>query len=138
MPKLKSVMAGLAISTALAGGVVAAGATTTAASASTAQISTGTAVLTGGHGCGPRRCWGWGGWWRRHHRNERMDIHVFNRNHNFNRRHQNDRDFDNERFKDTEIEPTLIEREDKPEYEEPAVEETEEPEEHEDNGWWDN
>ncbi|SDI76411.1 hypothetical protein SAMN05421869_10746 [Nonomuraea jiangxiensis] len=108
MPKLKSVIAGLAISTAMAGGVVGLGAATTATSASAAQISTGTSVLTGG-GCHRRRCgWGGGGWGghRRHH--NRIHIHIFNHNLNnninenrrherrfdrFDRRHRDDFDF---------------------------------------------
>ncbi|MFG1704053.1 hypothetical protein ACFLIM_12740 [Nonomuraea sp. M3C6] len=84
MPELKSVIAGLAISTALTGGVVGLGAATTAASAA-AQVSTGTSVLTG-HGCGWRRCGGGG----RHH--NRVRVNVFNnnvnRNDNINRRHE--------------------------------------------------
>ncbi|MEQ4716899.1 hypothetical protein ABN273_10965 [Nonomuraea sp. B19D2] len=89
-------MAGLAIGTAMSGGVIAAGATTTAANAGTAQVSTGAPVLIGGHGCGWRRCGGWGGWWRKHHRKDRIDIQIFNRNHNFNfkRDHKNDRDWE--------------------------------------------
>ncbi|MFG1948053.1 hypothetical protein [Nonomuraea sp. NPDC048826] len=71
MPKLKSVIAGLALSTAVTGGVVVAGATMTTASANAAtQISAGTSVLTGGH-CG-RRC-------------KRKQVRIIVENFNFNR-----------------------------------------------------
>ncbi|WP_433434169.1 hypothetical protein [Nonomuraea sp. CA-141351] len=92
MPKLKTVMAGLAIGTAMSGGVLALSATTTSASAGTAEVTTGTSVLTGG-GCGWRRCggWGWGGrgWGRR---NNRTDVFVNNNNINFNRDHNTHRE----------------------------------------------
>ncbi|MFG1700724.1 hypothetical protein [Nonomuraea sp. NPDC049309] len=95
MPKLKSVIAGLALSTALTGGVVSLGAATTTASAdaATTQITAGKSVLAG-HGCGwrPRRCgwgWGWKRWkkWnhRRHHGIGRIRIVIINKNHNDNR-----------------------------------------------------
>ncbi|QFY12642.1 hypothetical protein GBF35_44135 [Nonomuraea phyllanthi] len=97
MPKLKSVMAGLAISTALGGGVVATGAMTSAANAGTAQVTTGTSVLAGGH-CGWRRCgWGWGG--RRHHRRENVRVFVHNNNVNLNRDRDNRREFRQDIFK---------------------------------------
>ncbi|MEV4806559.1 hypothetical protein AB0K18_41750 [Nonomuraea sp. NPDC049421] len=93
MPKLKSVIAGLAMSTALTGGVVSVGAATTSASANAAtQISTGTSVLAG-HGCGwrPRRCgWGWKPWKRwghRHHGVGRVRVVIVNRNYNRNDNH---------------------------------------------------
>ncbi|GAA3233144.1 hypothetical protein [Nonomuraea helvata] len=97
MPKLRSIMASLAIGTAMSGGVIAASATTTAANAGT-QVSAGAPVLIGGHGCGWRSCWGWGGWWRKHHRNDRIDIQIFNRNHNFNLKRDNKRtrEFEND------------------------------------------
>ncbi|KAB8191300.1 hypothetical protein FH608_032485 [Nonomuraea phyllanthi] len=89
MPKLRSVMAGLAISTALTGGVVAAGAATTAANAGTAtKIGAGTTVLTGVTGCHRgRRCGG--GWGRRNRLPKiRIFIHNINRNVNLNDRHE--------------------------------------------------
>ncbi|MGW0804386.1 hypothetical protein [Nonomuraea sp. NPDC002799] len=102
MPKLKSVIAGLAISTAMAGGMVSMGA---AASAAT-PVSTGNFVFTnddwgwgnnnnhhhrrhhrcgrGHHGGG-----GWGGWgggWGRHRRGGgTICVVVHNDNHNDNR-----------------------------------------------------
>ncbi|MEO3805747.1 hypothetical protein [Nonomuraea sp. B1E8] len=81
MPKLKSAIAGLAISTALTGGVVAVGAATTSFAAGAAtQVSTGTSVVAGG-------CNGW--WrcgWRRHHRQKtHVRVKVHNRNRNINR-----------------------------------------------------
>ncbi|GAA2210016.1 hypothetical protein GCM10009850_054750 [Nonomuraea monospora] len=90
MPKLKSVIAGLAISTALTGGVVSVGAATTLASADAAtQVSTGTSVLAGNHcGWGWRRCgWGWGNRGHRHHR-MRVKIKVYNKNYNRNPHHE--------------------------------------------------
>ncbi|WP_433350520.1 hypothetical protein ACQP25_40770 [Microtetraspora malaysiensis] len=72
MPKFKSVIAGLAISTAMTGGAVALGATTTATTANAAVVQAG---------------WGGGGGgWGRGHRNRN-----WNRNHNRNREHQNAR-----------------------------------------------
>ncbi|MEQ4716898.1 hypothetical protein [Nonomuraea sp. B19D2] len=106
MPKtFKNVMAGLAISTALTGGVVAVGATTTAASASTAtQISAGTSVLTKVARCHRwRRCgWGWGRGWRRHHRPQTIRILIHNNNQNFNanRDHRDERDYRFREFRD--------------------------------------
>ncbi|MFF4619658.1 hypothetical protein [Nonomuraea jabiensis] len=88
MPKLKSVMAGLALSTAFSGGVVGVGAAMSAAEAAT-QVGTATSVLAGGCGnWGGRRCgWGWGGgrWanWR-HHRMPRIKIIIINTNRNRN------------------------------------------------------
>ncbi|MCC5579868.1 hypothetical protein IMZ11_30020 [Microtetraspora sp. AC03309] len=83
MPKLKSVIAGLAISTAMTGGAVALGAatTTTAANAGVIQVGCG-----GGCGGGWGGCGGWGRGGRNHNRN-------FNRNHNrqHQRNHQNQR-----------------------------------------------
>ncbi|MEV0969138.1 hypothetical protein [Microtetraspora glauca] len=70
MSMLKSAIAGLVISTAMTGGAVALGATTTATTASAAVVQTG--------GCG---CGNWGGAGRNHNRN-------WNRNHNRNRQHQ--------------------------------------------------
>ncbi|MEO3872701.1 hypothetical protein ABGB18_28135 [Nonomuraea sp. B12E4] len=81
MPELKSVIAGLAISTAMTGGVVGLGAATTAAGAAT-QVSAGTSILTDdgwdsgddfvgddfghrrnrGFGFGDQGGFGWGGW----------------------------------------------------------------------------
>ncbi|MGI5492406.1 hypothetical protein [Microtetraspora malaysiensis] len=72
MPKFKTVIAGLAISTAMTGGAVALGATTTATTANAAVVQAG---------------WGGGGGgWGRGHRNRN-----WNRNHNRNREHQNAR-----------------------------------------------
>jgi hypothetical protein len=77
MPKLKSAIAGLAVGTALTGGLVAAGAaTTTAAAAATVQVSSGTPVLTG-HGCRG---------WKKRCGVGRVRIVIVNRNHNRNRR----------------------------------------------------
>ncbi|NUP83163.1 MAG: hypothetical protein HOV96_37095 [Nonomuraea sp.] len=111
MPKLKSVIAGLAVSTALTGGVVSLGATTTA-NASTGNNLTGQTTLSWGDGDGHgwhrrhHRCnrnrhgwggggggWGWGGWggwggggwgWRRHHRGGGVCVKIFNENTNDN------------------------------------------------------
>ncbi|MFG1700723.1 hypothetical protein [Nonomuraea sp. NPDC049309] len=101
MPKLKSVIAGLALSTAVTGGVVGVGAATSAAGATT-QVSNGASVLMDdgwGWGWGHRRhhrhhhharCgknhhggWGWGGWgWG--HRRHRGEICIVVRNDNVN------------------------------------------------------
>jgi hypothetical protein len=93
MPKLKSVIAGLAISTALTGGVVSAGAATTAASADAkTQVTAGKSVLTG-WGCRAwRRCgWGWGN--RRHHHSRlRLKVKVYNNNYNRNHHSKSDKD----------------------------------------------
>lgn len=78
MPKFKSVLAGLALSTAAAGSIIGLGGLT-AAEANTASVSTGTSVLSW---CG-HRCGGWGGWHRRG-RGVRVHIHLHNRNHNNN------------------------------------------------------
>ncbi|GAA3110472.1 MULTISPECIES: hypothetical protein [Nonomuraea] len=103
MPKLKSVIAGLAISTAVTGGMVGVGAATSAANATT-QVSNGTSVLMDdgwGWGWGHRRhhnrhhnnrCgrhhggWGggWGGWGWGHRRHHRGEVCVVIRNHNTN------------------------------------------------------
>ncbi|MFG1620108.1 hypothetical protein [Nonomuraea wenchangensis] len=93
MPKLRSVIAGLAIGTAMTGGAVAASAATSAASAAT-QVSTGTTVATG-WGCGHRSRCGWGGWggWRRGH-HQRTRVNVDNNNFNFNRTFNNRREID--------------------------------------------
>lgn len=89
MPKLKSVLAGLALSTAM-GGAVVVGATATTASASAAtQVSTGTSVVTGVTGCYRARRCGWG--WRRHHRHERRHIKLVIENFNHNRNPQEHR-----------------------------------------------
>ncbi|GAA4927043.1 hypothetical protein HD597_011689 [Nonomuraea thailandensis] len=97
MPKLKSVIAGLAISTALTGGVVGVGAATTTASADAAtQVSTAGSVLAGNHcGWGWRRCgggWGWGWnrgkrWGHRHHGHGRIRVVIVNKNYNNNGHH---------------------------------------------------
>jgi hypothetical protein len=86
MPKLKSVIAGLALSTAMAGGTLVAGAatTTTGAAATTTKVGAGTSVLAG-HGCFRARRCGWGGWGRRHHRHERKHLRIIIENFNHNR-----------------------------------------------------
>ncbi|MEU6780712.1 hypothetical protein ABZ912_16035 [Nonomuraea angiospora] len=104
MPKLKSVIAGLAVSSALTGGVVAAGAATSPAGAAV-QVKSASPVLAGNcRGGGWRRCgggwggrwggpwggpwaWGgrgWGGGWGRHNRGARVRIVIVNQNHNIN------------------------------------------------------
>ncbi|MFF5206166.1 hypothetical protein [Streptosporangium sp. NPDC000396] len=85
MPKFKSVLAGLAISTALAGGIVGLGAatTTTAANASVAQTAAVGFQTWGGCGC-HRRC-GWGcGCGRRccGRGHQRVKVRVVNVNNN--------------------------------------------------------
>ncbi|SDI76829.1 hypothetical protein [Nonomuraea jiangxiensis] len=146
MPNLKSVIAGLAISTAVTGGVVGLGAAATTTSAgAAAQVSTGTSVLTGGGCQGWRRC-GWG-WRRGHHNRQRLIINIHNRNFNRNdrfdneRRHERRLDRDNERF---EFKPEFVEEEKEkkkewptlmvPETPEPEVAEV--PEQPEQPIWW--
>jgi hypothetical protein len=83
MPKLKSIIAGLAVSTALSGGVIGLGAATTATSADAAtSITSSASTLTGCYRA--TRC---GGGWRywRHHRLPRIRIIIVNRNKNKNR-----------------------------------------------------
>ncbi|MGC5014751.1 hypothetical protein ACLQ2R_28630 [Streptosporangium sp. DT93] len=82
MPKFKSVIAGLAISTALTGGVVGMGAATAVTSAA-ASATTVTAAAFQAHGCG------WGG--RRHccgdryrHNHKRFKLIINNNNDNNN------------------------------------------------------
>ncbi|MGV9376870.1 hypothetical protein ACWDRB_13695 [Nonomuraea sp. NPDC003707] len=104
MPKLKSVIAGLAVSSALTGGVVAAGAATSPAGAAV-QVKSAAPVLAGNcRGGGWRRCgggwggrwggpwaWGgrgWGGGWGRHNRGARVRIVIVNQNHNINGGHR--------------------------------------------------
>ena len=56
MPNFKGVLAGLAISTALAGGIVSLGAATTTATAGASTVTAGASVINcGGGGCGWRR-----------------------------------------------------------------------------------
>ncbi|RSN08646.1 hypothetical protein DMB42_21885 [Nonomuraea sp. WAC 01424] len=85
MPKFKSVIAGLAMSTALSGGAIALGAATTATSAEAATNVTAAATTTTLSGCF-RRSWCGGGWgWRnnwRRHRLPRIRIIIVNRNRN--------------------------------------------------------
>ncbi|MFF0867463.1 hypothetical protein ACIBK9_23720 [Nonomuraea sp. NPDC050227] len=85
MPKLKSIVAGLAMSTALSGGVIALGAATTTTSAEAATNVTTGATTTTLSGCF-RRSWCGGGWgWRnnwRRHRLPRIKIIIVNRNRN--------------------------------------------------------
>ncbi|MGJ6961260.1 hypothetical protein ACSDR0_05060 [Streptosporangium sp. G11] len=90
MPKFKSVIAGLAISTALTGGVVGMGAATTATSAgATTATVTAAAFPTCGGGCGWRRgcgCRCCGGGHRNHHRHyQRHRIRLIINNYNNNR-----------------------------------------------------
>ncbi|GAA3233149.1 hypothetical protein [Nonomuraea helvata] len=102
MPKtFKNLMAGLAISTALTGGVVAMGATTSAANAGTGtQLSAGTSVLTGVTRCGRWRRCGWGGrrggWGWRRERPQTIRILIHNNNQNWN---VNRNRFDDQRFR---------------------------------------
>ncbi|TDD50422.1 hypothetical protein E1286_12180 [Nonomuraea terrae] len=106
MPTLKTLIAGLAISTAMTGAVVAGGGAMTTAEASAAQIGAATAPVVAAGRCHKiRRCgWGWrrGGWggWRRHHHKQRIKVivvnHNINNNDNDNRRHHRHHDdFDN-------------------------------------------
>lgn len=80
MPKFKSVLAGLAISTALSGGVVALGAATTATSASAGTAVTGISSFQtswGWNTCGcfrRRCCRGWGFHCCRHRSHRRFVI----------------------------------------------------------------
>ncbi|MFJ2028962.1 hypothetical protein [Streptosporangium sp. NPDC087985] len=86
MLKLKSVFAGLAVSTAMAGGIVGLGAATTAtaANAGVAPTAVGFSAWGGcGGGCGRRcggGCGGWGG--RREH--HRIRVRIVNNNRNTN------------------------------------------------------
>ncbi|WP_433219199.1 hypothetical protein [Microtetraspora malaysiensis] len=86
MPKLKSVIAGLAISTAMTGGAVALGAATTTTPASAGVVQVGC-----GGGCGGG--WGGGGWGGR----GRNRNHNRNWNRNHNRQHQTNRQNQNQR-----------------------------------------
>ncbi|WP_406312120.1 hypothetical protein OHA77_26195 [Streptosporangium sp. NBC_01639] len=87
MPTIKSVVAGLAISTALAGGIVGLGAATTMTTANAAVAQTTIAGFQAhcGGGCGWRRC-GCGGGCHRgcHHRREHFRVRVITNNHNTN------------------------------------------------------
>ncbi|GHE35562.1 hypothetical protein GCM10017673_42970 [Streptosporangium violaceochromogenes] len=86
MPKFKSVLAGLAISTALSGGVVALGAATTATSATAGTATTGISSFQtswGWNTCGcwrRRGCrgWGWGCCHRRHHHRRLVVVNTNN------------------------------------------------------------
>ncbi len=98
MPKLKSLLAGIAIgSAALSGSVVTMGAMTSAANAETG-VSTSSSILAGGCGHGGSCGWGWGGRWRHHHRHHRIrvKVHVHNNNHT-NNHNDNRRDIEIER-----------------------------------------
>ncbi|WP_188192418.1 hypothetical protein [Nonomuraea sp. SYSU D8015] len=89
MPTFKTIVAGLAISTAATGGAVSMGALTTssAASATTASAATSAGFLAG---CRKNCGWGWGGGWKsgwggwRHrnhsHHKQRIKIHIHNNN----------------------------------------------------------
>ncbi|WP_433366747.1 hypothetical protein [Streptosporangium sp. CA-115845] len=104
MPKYKSVLAGLAISTALTGGVVGMGAATTVTSAS-AMTTTVTSVAfpTWGGGCG-RGC-GCGG--RSHFRRSHHRFRLI-----LNNRSNNDNHLDNFNRNDRLV-PVLTERDDR-------------------------
>lgn len=80
MPTFKSVLAGFAVSTAMAGGLI--GLSSATASSANASVSGTTSVIqwTGCRGgCG----WGWG-WHRRHRCNQRTKVNVHVHNHNNN------------------------------------------------------
>ncbi|GAA3028037.1 hypothetical protein [Streptosporangium longisporum] len=82
MPKFNSVIAGLAISTALTGGVVGMGAATTVTSAA-ASVTTVTAAAFPTHGCGwghRRHCCG--DRYRHHHKRFKLIINNNNDNNN--------------------------------------------------------
>ncbi|MFF0306623.1 hypothetical protein ACFYSC_04305 [Streptosporangium sp. NPDC004379] len=113
MPKFKSVFAGVAVSTALAGGIVSLGAATTATAANAAVAQTTVAGFQTcggcGGGCGWRRCGCGGGCGRRcSHNRFRLRVITVNNNHNNvrgdnlqaqrQRQFQEDRDFDFNRF----------------------------------------
>ncbi|MFG2076788.1 hypothetical protein [Nonomuraea maritima] len=117
MPKLKTVIAGLAASTALTGALVAGGATAAVAMPATAPVVADDGFgddfgIGGGHHFfhdrGHRRqCrnhrggwggWGGGGWGRGRHHRHHQNICIVVRNHNFNdnqdrhrHRHEEDR-----------------------------------------------
>ncbi|MER7213389.1 hypothetical protein [Streptosporangium sp. NPDC000239] len=85
MPKFKSILTGLALSTALSGGLVAMSAATSTAEASVVPaFQTSVGFTTGGCGWGWGRRWGgWGhrGWgcgWRRHHHRRLVIINTNN------------------------------------------------------------
>ncbi|MFI7617905.1 hypothetical protein ACIBP6_42480 [Nonomuraea terrae] len=128
MPKLKSVIAGLAFTTAMTGGVIAGG------TASATPVSNAPVVMNDDfgddfdngfgfnrhhfhhqgrhHKCGRHHHGGWGGgggWGRRSHRNDHVCIVV--RNHNFNdnqdlRRHRRDHRHDHHNH----LDPALLGR----------------------------
>ncbi|PZG07177.1 hypothetical protein [Nonomuraea aridisoli] len=99
MPTFKSLVAGLAISTAMTGAAVAgAGAMTTAEASTTTKIGTATGPVVAWGRCHRiRRCWG--GWGRRHHHrnHHRVNVRVdnFNINNNEHREHRDHRHHDN-------------------------------------------
>ncbi|MEU8384201.1 hypothetical protein [Streptosporangium sp. NPDC048865] len=85
MPKFKSVIAGLAISTALTGGVVGMGAATTVTSANAMTTAiTSAAYPTWGGGCGWRRGCGRCCGGHRHHRRSHHRFRLIINNHNNN------------------------------------------------------
>jgi hypothetical protein len=107
MPKLKSVISGIAISTARTSGVVSLGAMSTASASAVPSVTSGSTDLKwagDGWGWGHRRhrCgrhhrgWGWGGGWggwgggwggwgRRHRGGGGVCVKIFNDNTNDNR-----------------------------------------------------
>ncbi|MER6175535.1 hypothetical protein [Streptosporangium sp. NPDC001681] len=103
MPKYKGVLAGLAISTALTGGVVGMGAATTVTSASAMTTTiTGAAFPTWGGGCG-RGCGCGRSHFRRTHHRFRLTL---------NNRSNNDNHLDNFNRNDRLV-PVLVEREER-------------------------
>ncbi|ACZ91032.1 hypothetical protein Aros01_05791 [Streptosporangium roseum] len=104
MPKFKSVMAGLALSTAMTGGVVGMGAATTATSAGATAGTSTTSIASfqtnfGWASCGCNRRWRCGGGWgchRRHnHWSHRRHHQKFNININNNNNNEEDAQNDN-------------------------------------------
>ncbi|WP_433350510.1 hypothetical protein ACQP25_40745 [Microtetraspora malaysiensis] len=90
MPKFKSVIAGLALSTAVTGGAVALGAATTATAANAGIVQVGCGGCGGG--CGGGGGWGWGGRGRNRNHNRNWNRNH-NRQHQTNRQNQNQRQF---------------------------------------------
>ncbi|TDD50424.1 hypothetical protein E1286_12195 [Nonomuraea terrae] len=105
MPTFKSLVAGLAISTAMTGAAVAgAGAMTTAEASTTTKFGAATAPVVAWGRCHKIRRCGWGGWGhRRHHRHHnRVNVRVdnFNINNNEHREHRRHDRHHDDFFKD--------------------------------------